>query len=114
MTNTEKKKKPDTVQRPEFNTIPHHESCVEIAKHQSEYHVLWALNVKVEGGDHGGPVLQTIVCWQLPLWSRIRLLFTGKLWHSALRQGPYAPVLLSTRQRDHYVADAYKTHTTEK
>lgn len=53
------------------------EQTVVIAKDQPEYRPLPAHIF----GDEQGTIA---CCWQLTLWERIRVLFTGKIWHQVL------------------------------
>jgi hypothetical protein len=51
---------------------------VVYAKDQKEYLPLPAF--KVPNSDYG----QVFFCWRLSYWERIKLLFTGKVWHQVL------------------------------
>jgi hypothetical protein len=50
---------------------------VVIAKHQVQYLPLPAYQFDDEEG-------RVLFCWRLSLWERIRLLFTGRVWHQVL------------------------------
>jgi hypothetical protein len=54
------------------------EQTVVIAKHQPQYNPMpaWRREDDVEG--------LIVCCWRLTWRERIKLLFTGKLWHSIL------------------------------
>ena len=84
--------------KPDLYAVPHgpEQDRVEIAKHQGEYRTLHAINI--DCGTH----LRTVVCWKLSWRARLRLLFTGTLWHSIMRDGPLQPILITTRKSDHY------------
>jgi len=59
---------------------------------QDEYNTLYgqALN-DVQGTN--------LFCWKLTKWERIKLLFTGKLWHQVLTfNQPLQPQMLSTEK----------------
>lgn len=65
---------------------------VVFAKDQPEYMPLPALRV---GGLQG----EIICCWQLSWRERLRMLVTGKIWHSVLTfQQPLQPQLLMVDQ----------------
>jgi hypothetical protein len=53
------------------------EQTVVIAKHQPQYIPLPAHQFKDENGT-------IACCWQLTFWERVRILFTGRLWHLVL------------------------------
>jgi hypothetical protein len=54
-----------------------------------EHNMVWAKDQKEYMSlpayiDKDSPEGQTIFCWRLSLKERIKLLFTGKLWHRVL------------------------------
>jgi hypothetical protein len=51
---------------------------VVYAKDQKEYLPLPAY--RVPNSDYG----QTFFCWKLSPWERVKLLFTGRVWHQVL------------------------------
>jgi hypothetical protein len=87
----------------DVHSIPHgpEDLRVEIAKDQEQYRTLHAIVLE----DN-----QTIICWKLSWRTRIRLLLTGKLWHSVMRSGPLQPMLVTAHQHDHYVSDDVANH----
>jgi len=65
------------------------EQTVVIAKNQPEYRPLPAHQFRDENGT-------IACCWQLTILERIRVLFTGKIWHQILTfNGPLQPQLLT-------------------
>ena len=67
------------------------EQTIVIAKNQSEYLPLPAHQF-YDIPDQG----RIACCWRLTLKERVKLLFTGKLWHQVLTFGkPLQPQLLS-------------------
>lgn len=72
------------------------EQTVVIAEHQkADYIPLPAY--RVYNDPHG----RIICCWQLTLGERIRLLFSGKLWHQVLTfNRPLQPQLLTVDKPD--------------
>lgn len=52
---------------------------VHIAENPSEYKPIPSYYV-----DYYHPQGQIICCWKLSFWERIKLLFTGKVWHKIL------------------------------
>ena len=65
-----------------MNLIEFPEQTIVIAKNQPEYLPLPAYQFQ-ELPDRG----RIICCWELSLKERIKLLFTGKLWHQVLAFG---------------------------
>ncbi|HYG22738.1 MAG TPA: hypothetical protein VEH04_08155 [Verrucomicrobiae bacterium] len=66
------------------------EQTVVIAKDQPEYRPLPAYRFR---NDPEGKI---ICCWKLTMIGRIKLLFTGKLWHQVLTfNGPLQPQLIT-------------------
>lgn len=60
-----------------------------IAKDQPQYRPMPA------HVDAGSVEKRVTCCWQLTPWERIRLLFTGRIWHQVLTFGtPIQPQLL--------------------
>lgn len=53
------------------------ECNLTFAKDQPEYNQLPAHHTRNDSG-------QIVFCWQLTFRERLKLLFTGKLWHSVL------------------------------
>ena len=82
---------------PEIHAIKHSDDCIEIAKHQDEYRTLFALNVPCPMG------YQTVICWKFSLKARLKLLFTGKLWHSIMRADALQPICITLNRKDHYM-----------
>lgn len=70
---------------------------VVFAENQEEYQPLPALQLNDENG-------QVTSCWKMTFTERLRVLVTGKIWVSQLmfRQPTLTPVLLSTKQSDHF------------
>lgn len=63
-----------------------------IAKNQPQYNPMpaWIEEYDSQGGEG-----RIICCWQLTIKERIKLLFSGKLWHHILTfQNPVQPQLL--------------------
>lgn len=61
------------------------------AKDQPEYRAIDVL-------DDGKYVVS---CWELSLWEKIKVLFTGKIWLSLLMFGnPLTPSLMTTKKKD--------------
>ena len=64
------------------------------AENQPEYLPLPALKEKTNKGA-------VISCWQLSLFERLRILFTGKLWVCLLSfNKPLTPSLFTTKKSD--------------
>jgi hypothetical protein len=79
---------PKQNQTPELIEFP--EQTVVIAKDQPEYRPLPAY-------QHSDPEGTITFCWKLNFRHRLKILFTGKLWHSVLTfNGPLQPQLLLT------------------
>ncbi len=77
-----------------MKVIEFKEQNVLYAKDQDQYNNLPACQLK---DDHG----TIICCWQLTFRERVRLLFTGKIWHSVLTfYGALQPQKLSTEKPD--------------
>jgi hypothetical protein len=69
------------------------EQTVVIAKDQPEYRPLPAFQFA------NAPTGRIACCWQLTLWERIKLLFTGKLWHTVLTfHQPLQPQLIELKK----------------
>lgn len=63
---------------------------VTFAKDQPQYRQLPAYITGVETGEG-----RAVFCWKLSWWERLRLLFTGRLWHHVLTfNKPLQPQLL--------------------
>ena len=70
------------------------EQTVVIAKDQPQYRPLPAYQYRDEQGT-------IVCCWKLSFWERVRVLFTGKLWHTILTfNSPLQPQLLETHKPD--------------
>ena len=70
------------------------ERNVMIAEDQDEYLTLPAL--KFQTGE-------TVSCWKLNFIERIKVLITGKVWHSVLNfDKPVTPVFLTVRRKSVY------------
>lgn len=68
------------------------EQTVVIAKDQPEYKPLPAHRFNDDEG-------RIACCWQLTFWERIRVLFSGKIWHQILTfNGPLQPQLLTVEK----------------
>lgn len=68
------------------------EQTVVIAKDQPEYRPLPAHRF----GDAQGRIA---CCWRLGFWERVRVLFTGVIWHEILTfNQPLQPQLLSVEK----------------
>lgn len=68
------------------------EQTVVIAKDQPQYIPLPAHRF----GDEEGRIA---CCWKLTFWERIRVLFSGKIWHQILTfNGPLQPQLLTVEK----------------
>lgn len=66
------------------------EQTIVIAKDQPEYHPLPC-------HQHHDESDRITCCWQLSWKERVKLLLTGKIWHSILKFGsPLQPQLLET------------------
>lgn len=61
-----------------MNLIEFPEMTTVIAKDQPEYNPLPAHRFKHD--PHG----RIACCWKITIWERIKLLFTGKIWHEVL------------------------------
>lgn len=69
------------------------EQTVVIAKDQPEYLPLPAYRY------HNDPSGRIVCCWKLSWLERLKLLFTGKLWHQVLTfNHPLQPQLLETEK----------------
>lgn len=68
------------------------EQTVVIAKDQPEYRPLPAHRF----GDDQGTIA---CCWSLTFWERLRVLFSGKIWHQVLTfNQPLQPQLLTVEK----------------
>lgn len=68
------------------------EQTVVIAKDQPQYHDFPAHRF----GDAQGRIA---ACWRLSFWERLRVLFTGNIWHEILTFNcPLQPQLLSVEK----------------
>lgn len=71
------------------------EQTVVIAKDQPQYKPLPAYQYP------GDPQGRIACCWSLTWRERVRLLFTGRIWHQILTfNGPLQPQLLSIEKPD--------------
>ena len=78
-----------------MNLIDFPEQTVVIAKDQPEYLPLPAHRFKDD------PQGRIACCWRMTLRERLRVLWTGRLWHQVLTFGqPLQPQLLSTEKPD--------------
>lgn len=56
-------------------------------------------------GVHG----EVVSCWKLSVWQRIKLLWSGAVWHSQRTHGkPPMPVLLTTNKWEIFAKQASK------
>lgn len=75
-------------------------------KDQKEYQPLYAFTddtvIKDEEGDKWkDPQGNTVSCWSLSFWERIRLLFTGKIWVCLLSfHKPLTPSYLTVNKKE--------------
>ena len=68
------------------------QECTEaMGARQSEYNTIYAF---VSGEDKD----RTIFCWKLTLVERLKILFTGKLWHQVLAFNDARQQLLSVEK----------------
>ncbi len=71
------------------------EQTIVIARNQSQYKPLPAFKFKDD------PEGRTVCCWEISFKERIKLLFSGKIWHQILTfNGPLQPQLLSLEKPD--------------
>lgn len=76
-----------------LHTIPFPEADIKIAESQDEYFTIHAWKAKVGYQQEKG---LTIFCWKIPFWKRVKLLFTGRLWHSVYTfNQPLQPICMS-------------------
>jgi hypothetical protein len=81
---------------PHFTPREFPEMNSEIAKHQDQYGTLPAFT------NPHQPATPMTFCWRPSLWARIKLLFTGKLWHTVYTCGnPLQPIFLSLDKDNH-------------
>lgn len=70
------------------------EQTIVIAKHQPQYRPLPAYQYR----DKEGTI---VCCWRLTFRERLKVLFTGKIWHHILTfNGALQPQLLDTSKPD--------------
>jgi hypothetical protein len=78
-----------------MNLIEFPEQTTVIAKNQPEYRPLPA---HVAENDPYGRVT---CCWKLSFWQRLRVLFTGRVWHQIMTfNKPLQPQLLTVTKSD--------------
>jgi hypothetical protein len=71
---------PDLIEFPEQNRV--------YAKDQPQYRPLPCFT-------HGDEEGRITCCWKFNFWARLKILFTGKIWHQVLTfHGPLQPQLL--------------------
>ena len=68
-----------------------------VAKDQKEYGTLPAAIFPPEAK---GNLITAVSCWKLTFWERVKILFTGKIWHINLFRSNYPPVFMSTKQSE--------------
>lgn len=75
-----------------MTTVEFKEVNVRFAEHQPEYQTLPAFK-----SDEG----IVVCCWKLSFKERIKLLVTGKLWHSMMTfNSPLQPQFISVDKKD--------------
>ncbi len=75
-----------------MKSIKFQECTNAIGENQSEYRTMYAF---VSGDDNG----RVGFCWKLTLMERIKILFTGKLWHQVFTfNNALQPQLLSVEK----------------
>ena len=88
-----------------MKAISFKDQTIEIAKDQPEYNTLPA-----HVGDEGA----VSTCWALSFWERVRVLFTGKIWHQQLTfRSPYQPTRMSVKKTD-IIKTVYLAQTVTK
>lgn len=76
---------------------------VTFAENQKQYNPLPALTFR---DDNTGKV---ITCWKLNFWERLRVLCTGKIWHSQMTfGGNLQPINKSTKRTDFFTYNKSK------
>ena len=85
-----------------MKAIEFKEQTIIIAEHQEEYE---SLPAHIEKGVYG----TTTFCWELTLKERLKLLFTGKLWHQVLTfNKPLQPQLLQVDKPELTKVESWK------
>lgn len=78
---------------------------VTFAEDQKQYNSLPALTFR---DDQEGKV---ITCWKLNFWERLRVLWTGKIWHSQMTfNSPLQPINKTTKRTDFFTYGKRKTY----
>lgn len=78
-----------------MNIVEFKEQNTVYAKDQPQYKQLPAYK---ESGTSNG---RMVCCWSLTIWERIRLLFSGVIWHEVLTfHQPLQPLLLGLDKPD--------------